>query len=216
MDESPADHQPSAFPERLAPLRGWLPAFFRTAARLRQYWRSAAVGVRWRLASPPRSNIGGFEPDGGSFVVSEQRLHSIGRGVVHNRPLPTVPDRTYDVIVAFEVLEHMEDDGDALRTWYQWVKPGGFVLLSVPAHAGRFGSCDNAVAITADMTGMIFLPRCPRRVSKSVLCGRTVFHWDMRLREFAIFWLGGSVREQLRSGRLQAAASFNPVAGRVP
>lgn len=40
----------------------------------------------------------------------------------------------FDAIFAFEVLEHIEDDLDALRLWKSWLKPGGRLLLSVPAH----------------------------------------------------------------------------------
>ncbi|HEX2595672.1 MAG TPA: class I SAM-dependent methyltransferase [Luteimonas sp.] len=40
----------------------------------------------------------------------------------------------FDHMFAFEVLEHIEDDVAALRQWASWLKPGGHLLLSVPAH----------------------------------------------------------------------------------
>lgn len=40
----------------------------------------------------------------------------------------------FDLICAFEVLEHIEDDHAALALWRSWLKPGGTLLLSVPAH----------------------------------------------------------------------------------
>ena len=40
----------------------------------------------------------------------------------------------FDTVLAFEVLEHIEDDGAALATWTGWLRPGGHLLLSVPAH----------------------------------------------------------------------------------
>ena len=40
----------------------------------------------------------------------------------------------FDHVFAFEVLEHIEDDLAALRQWAGWLKPGGHLLLSVPAH----------------------------------------------------------------------------------
>jgi SAM-dependent methyltransferase len=40
----------------------------------------------------------------------------------------------FDVICAFEVLEHIEDDRKALSQWMSWLKPGGHLLMSVPAH----------------------------------------------------------------------------------
>lgn len=40
----------------------------------------------------------------------------------------------FDVIGAFDVIEHIEGDEVALRQLYQAVKPGGGILLSVPQH----------------------------------------------------------------------------------
>ena len=45
-------------------------------------------------------------------------------------------------VVALDVLEHIEDDAAALATWAGWLAPGGALLLSVPAHAHRWGSGD--------------------------------------------------------------------------
>lgn len=39
----------------------------------------------------------------------------------------------FDSIFAFDVLEHIEEDVEALRQWYGWLKPGGVLMLSVPA-----------------------------------------------------------------------------------
>jgi SAM-dependent methyltransferase len=48
-----------------------------------------------------------------------------------------------DLISCFEVLEHIEDDGCAVRTIYSWLKPGGYAIISVPAHMRMWGSDDN-------------------------------------------------------------------------
>lgn len=40
----------------------------------------------------------------------------------------------FDVLCAFEVLEHIEGDRAALAQWASWLKPNGHLLLSVPAH----------------------------------------------------------------------------------
>jgi SAM-dependent methyltransferase len=47
-----------------------------------------------------------------------------------------------DLICAFEVLEHLPDDAGALRTWTKHLRPGGLVLLSVPAFMDQFGPHD--------------------------------------------------------------------------
>jgi len=50
----------------------------------------------------------------------------------------------FDGIVALEVLEHIEDDRAALAEWTSWVRPGGFLLLTVPAHMKNWTRADEA------------------------------------------------------------------------
>jgi SAM-dependent methyltransferase len=51
-------------------------------------------------------------------------------------------DAAFDYLLAFEVLEHIEDDRAALLRWRQWLRPGGLMLLSVPAHPQRWNATD--------------------------------------------------------------------------
>lgn len=51
----------------------------------------------------------------------------------------------FDYLFAFEVLEHIPDDHGALREWAELIKPGGKVLITVPAHMGKFGPDDEFV-----------------------------------------------------------------------
>ena len=93
-----------------------------------------------------RYDYRGYEPDERSCRVAGQRLEGRGlRGEVLNDVPPHVPDRTFDVVGAFEVLEHLADDRAALASWTRWVRPGGHLLLSVPAHPERFGAADRYV-----------------------------------------------------------------------
>jgi SAM-dependent methyltransferase len=48
----------------------------------------------------------------------------------------------FDLVCAFDVLEHVADDQAAIATWLQWLKPGGQLCLSVPAHRSRWGAGD--------------------------------------------------------------------------
>lgn len=57
------------------------------------------------------------------------------------RPLPAWQG-AFDLLVALEVLEHIEDDGAALAQWKGWLKPEGLLLLSVPAHPRRWNATD--------------------------------------------------------------------------
>ena len=86
----------------------------------------------------------GYEPDEVSFASTHAHLTRLGRGKAVNAPLPESPPQVFDMLVAFEVLEHIEDDIGALALWARWV-PGGYIMLSVPAHPERFGPWDRIV-----------------------------------------------------------------------
>jgi SAM-dependent methyltransferase len=43
------------------------------------------------------------------------------------------PDQKFDLITMLDVLEHIEDDGDALAHVHELLNPGGYLILTVPA-----------------------------------------------------------------------------------
>lgn len=49
---------------------------------------------------------------------------------------------TFDIILMFEVLEHIENDRAALSRVHELLMPSGHILLSVPAHESSFGPSD--------------------------------------------------------------------------
>lgn len=53
---------------------------------------------------------------------------------VHNCLLEEsgLPERSFDVVAATHVLEHMQDGAGFLATMGRWVKPGGHILIEVP------------------------------------------------------------------------------------
>jgi len=56
------------------------------------------------------------------------------------------PERArFGAILAFEVLEHVEDDERLVAQAYDLLEPGGRMLVSVPAHQDRFSVVDEAV-----------------------------------------------------------------------
>lgn len=52
---------------------------------------------------------------------------------------------SFDYLLAFEVLEHIENDLDVLRGWMRFLKPAGRILVSVPAHQRKYGKSDEIV-----------------------------------------------------------------------
>jgi cyclopropane fatty-acyl-phospholipid synthase-like methyltransferase len=83
----------------------------------------------------------GFEPDATSRATAQERLQNAGRGrVVADRA--ELGAERFDIVCAFEVLEHIEDDAAALEEWATYLPPDGWLLLSVPAHASQFGPSD--------------------------------------------------------------------------
>jgi 2-polyprenyl-3-methyl-5-hydroxy-6-metoxy-1,4-benzoquinol methylase len=86
----------------------------------------------------------GVEPDQTSRAVASERLGALRRGEVFEA-LADGDRRRYDAVCAFEVLEHIQDDRDALRSWREKLEPRGHLLLSVPAHSAQFGLSDRYV-----------------------------------------------------------------------
>lgn len=99
----------------------------------------------WRLAQDRR--YVGVEPDARSAEAAARRLQ--GRGTLIHGGLEELSDglrrERFDMVCAFEVLEHIPDDRSALADWSALLRPGGHLLISVPAHARRFAAGDHAV-----------------------------------------------------------------------
>jgi SAM-dependent methyltransferase len=82
----------------------------------------------------------GYEPDRQCWEIARARV--AGRGVVINAFLPPVPTRGFQILGAFEVLEHQKEDRESLAAWREWIVPGGHILLSVPANPERYAAAD--------------------------------------------------------------------------
>jgi SAM-dependent methyltransferase len=50
-----------------------------------------------------------------------------------------------DLVCAFEVIEHIEDDRHALGDWASKLTPGGMLLVTTPGYPDRFGPADARV-----------------------------------------------------------------------
>jgi SAM-dependent methyltransferase len=60
---------------------------------------------------------------------------------VHDTPEASWAGR-FPLVMAFEVLEHIEDDIAVMKEWASWLAPGGTLLMSVPAHPRLWSAAD--------------------------------------------------------------------------
>jgi SAM-dependent methyltransferase len=99
-----------------------------------------SVGVRLAV----RYEYTGIELDDISILTARARFEHYGldSSRLLNGGLDQVDGQRFDLVCAFEVLEHLEDDRGALAEWRRFVAPGGALLVSVPAGPSRFGAAD--------------------------------------------------------------------------
>jgi SAM-dependent methyltransferase len=57
-------------------------------------------------------------------------------------------DNTFDAIVCNHVLEHINDDGQAMRELYRVLKPGGWAVIQSPVEPGRVETLEDAALVT--------------------------------------------------------------------
>lgn len=76
-----------------------------------------------------------------ALEIARARLRSTTVSVAQ-RSVEEVADE-FDLVIASEVLEHYEDDIEFLLRLRDRVRPGGHLLLTVPAHMARWGANDD-------------------------------------------------------------------------
>jgi SAM-dependent methyltransferase len=85
--------------------------------------------------------VDALELDDEARAMAEKRL---GRAVM-SAPLPElagVPEHQYDLVGAFDVIEHIDDDRAALVSIASRLKPGGKFVMTVPAHQWMWSAHD--------------------------------------------------------------------------
>ena len=78
-------------------------------------------------------SVQGVEPEQSGAQVALDRGVPVEVAMLEESGLP---ERSWDVVSAFHVLEHMTDSRSFIRMLARWAKPGGHVVIEVP----NFGS----------------------------------------------------------------------------
>jgi len=103
----------------------------------------AGCGTGGNLAAlSRRGRISAFEPHIDALAFARQRHPDVEiREAALPSPLPYKPS-SFDLVAALDVLEHVADDVEAARALSGLVRPGGWLLVTVPAHQALWGSHD--------------------------------------------------------------------------
>ena len=107
----------------------------------------------------------GLEPDPVSFDIAARRVGSLGLVLNETAESFKSAAHSFDVVGAFEVLEHCVDDVATLSGWLEHLAPGGHALVSVPFGRRRFGPWDRRQGTSVATTVRTSWPPCTRRVS---------------------------------------------------
>ncbi|MDG5489482.1 class I SAM-dependent methyltransferase [Sphingomonas sp. BGYR3] len=85
--------------------------------------------------------VDAIEIDAAARAIASERLGK----PVGDAPLPElpgVPRGSYDMIAVLDVVEHIADDVGALKAMADCLKPGGAILIAVPAHPWMWSAHD--------------------------------------------------------------------------
>jgi SAM-dependent methyltransferase len=147
-----------------------------------------------------RGQVSGLDKESAAVALAHHRAPEIDFRACVLPPIP-FPDRTFDVVVTFETLEHIEDDEAYIAEIHRVLKPGGQLLLSTPNAAVsspggspsnpwhvREYTLDGLLALLKDFDGVEVFMQVPVRTD---LFARTVLRFVSRfawLRHPQRFW----------------------------
>lgn len=77
--------------------------------------------------------VAAFEPDTDALVMAGSKgAYNLKRGFLP-AGIPDYATREFDMVVALDVLEHVEQDIESLKSLRERLAPGGHMVLTVPA-----------------------------------------------------------------------------------
>lgn len=90
------------------------------------------------------AKITGFDFSPAAVNLAKHTIHNCchPENVIFAESATKIETQSFDLVLAFEVLEHIENDIDTLDQWLSYLKPGGSLILSVPAHMSKWNDSD--------------------------------------------------------------------------
>jgi SAM-dependent methyltransferase len=107
----------------------------------------AGIGTFTAELARLAQSVVALEPDPEEAAVLRSRFAAEDRVSVLQCTAAELPadEAPFDAAICFNVLEHVRDDVEALRAVHARLRPGGHLLLLVPAHPALYGATDRAV-----------------------------------------------------------------------
>jgi hypothetical protein len=112
----------------------------------------------WLTKGVPRITVS--ETDGAMVVRLRERFHGDPRVAVEQLDVLESGSGEHSALVAINVLEHIADDVQALRSGTQLIRRGGAVVLFVPAHQVAMSRFDRAIGHYRRYTAASLRERC--------------------------------------------------------
>jgi SAM-dependent methyltransferase len=104
----------------------------------------AGIGTFTAFLAQTANEVVAVEPDAEEASLLRGRFPGAPNvTVVHGTAADA--DGMFDAALCFNVLEHVPDDVGALRAVHDRLKPGGRLVVLVPAHPALYGAVDRAV-----------------------------------------------------------------------
>jgi SAM-dependent methyltransferase len=87
-------------------------------------------------------DVYGYDLSESAYDTAQKLFNSDKLRIKLKKELNDEDKLAYDILGAYEVLEHIEDDAGVLREWRGMLRENGLLLLSVPARMKSFGLRD--------------------------------------------------------------------------
>lgn len=127
----------------------WIVDSFQPYLRGRAIEFGAGTGNISTLIRSHVATLDLLEPSANLIAPLRQRFAGDDGTAIYHQPLevqlPEISDETYDSVVLVNVLEHIKDDVAALDGLLRILKPGGHLLLFVPALKFLYSNLDKLV-----------------------------------------------------------------------